>query len=547
MLTSINSRLTNMKWASKLILIILPPIILTISVSAFMISSMLLQSGQISSLVDKLKQRGLAANQVKEAITNGRLSELSLISSVHKGDIRTHAIASIKFRSTLEETLTKLKVAIPDEADVDTLISKLEELKPISIQILRAGKRNKDELAMQILGESTELRDSIIQLANQIQQKERQKLSAAVKHNYNKNVTMAYNISITIFISSVIVGFIAWFIRQRLITSLGKMNKGMRSFSQGDLTYEIKGKQGTDEISSALHNLNKSTKFINNMVKAIRNKITIINSFSETVTNNTKQTCKDTELVLQEVNDIKKHIIHVNQVSDEVDSSLKESKALADSAAELSQTSGKIILQGIKQLNDFSEKSEVLIEHTKRLSESAAKITDITSLIHAISEQTNLLALNAAIEAARAGEQGRGFAVVADEVRQLAQRSSSAVNDISQLADEMTNNVNLTEKSFHENFASFKKNMDILRSSTEITEETIETSMKSNALISTAEEKFSTQREFSSELTAFLQQLDSCSTQTNLSMNTLFDEAGQLSLAASELESLMSNFKTQGD
>lgn len=71
-----------------------------------------------------------------------------------------------------------------------------------------------------------------------------------------------------------------------------------------------------------------------------------------------------------------------------------------------------------------------------QIDESSKKIGDITTLINSIAFQTNILALNAAVEAARAGEQGRGFAVVAAEVRNLAQRTTSAVKDISALIEE---------------------------------------------------------------------------------------------------------------
>ncbi|WP_053981829.1 methyl-accepting chemotaxis protein [Marinagarivorans algicola] len=94
-----------------------------------------------------------------------------------------------------------------------------------------------------------------------------------------------------------------------------------------------------------------------------------------------------------------------------------------------------------ESFNRFKQEMNAAAQKTSKLSASAKTITEITATIRDISEQTNLLALNAAIEAARAGEQGRGFAVVADEVRTLAQRSSHAVEEISDLAAHMRDNV----------------------------------------------------------------------------------------------------------
>ncbi|TMM46999.1 methyl-accepting chemotaxis protein [Colwellia ponticola] len=265
---------------------------------------------------------------------------------------------------------------------------------------------------------------------------------SASAENTRESIVSNINYSTLVFYIGIIIAVIvslllSFLIAKRISTGIRNVRDTAGKMAEGSLL-EKATVNSNDEVLELSDALNHTIDSIKETIIAISESGHLVNKNSNDIIGLNEDMSESTDAITDNTNLVATAIEEMSLTSDSIAKSTTESASFTSEIQALTAQGLESSNQSVQEINSLINSLNVSANVVEQLKSETSNIEQILDVIRGISEQTNLLALNAAIEAARAGEQGRGFAVVADEVRGLAQRSQVSVNEIESLLGNLT-------------------------------------------------------------------------------------------------------------
>ena len=232
----------------------------------------------------------------------------------------------------------------------------------------------------------------------------------------------------------VFVGYVLSAMYLAIVGSVRELNIGAEQLARGDYTARV-AFSARDELSEVARQFNGMAEQLAGIIRQVKQTSTSLSDAASEMAANASQVADGSERQSEAAASMAAAVEEMTVSIDEINRHAQAASTQSADSGRLSREGGEVVRQSVKEMERIAASVHQVAEVIRALGAQSGQISTIVNEIREIADQTNLLALNAAIEAARAGEQGRGFAVVADEVRKLAERTAQSTEEISATVD----------------------------------------------------------------------------------------------------------------
>jgi twitching motility protein PilJ len=333
-------------------------------------------------------------------------------------------------------------------------------------------------------------------------------------------------------------------LNQRNQEAIMRLLDEMGSLAEGDLTVKT---TVSEDITGAI------ADSVNYAIDELRSLVTTINETSEQVSSSAQESQTTARHLAnaaeQQARQISTATSAINQIAssmDDVSKNSAESADVAERSVKIASHGAEVVRETISGMDSIRDQIQETSKRIKRLGESSQEIGSIVELINDIAEQTNILALNAAIQAASAGEAGRGFAVVADEVQRLAERSTSATKRIETLVQTIQSDTNEAVNSMEQTTAEVVAGARLAEDAGSALGDIERVSHDLSALIQNISTAAREQSAAATDISVSMNAIQEITSQTSQGASQTADSIGTLAQLASDLRRSVAHFKLPG-